>query len=88
VRILLIQMEALPNLGAKYAAEFHAVYPTVAKEKGVTLMPFLLAGVAGDRALNQADGVHPNYRGERIVAANVWAGLEPVLTSLTQAQAP
>jgi acyl-CoA thioesterase-1 len=88
VRILVVQMEALPNLGAKYAAEFHAVYPTVAKEKGVTLMPFLLAGVAGDRALNQADGVHPNYRGERIVAANVWAGLEPVLTSLTQAQAP
>jgi acyl-CoA thioesterase-1 len=88
VRILVVQMEALPNLGAKYAAEFHAVYPTVAKEKGVTLMPFLLGGVAGDRALNQADGVHPNYRGERIVAANVWAGLEPVLTSLTQAQAP
>lgn len=87
-RVVLIQMEALPNLGAKYAADFHAVYPTVAKEKGVTLIPFLLAGVAGDRALNQADGIHPNYRGERIVAANVWAGLKPVLVSLAEPQAP
>jgi acyl-CoA thioesterase-1 len=87
-RVVLVQMEALPNLGAKYAADFHAVYPRIAKEKGVTLIPFLLAGVAGDRALNQADGVHPNYRGERIVAANVWAGLEPVLISLSQGAAP
>ena len=61
-------MEALPNLGPKYAADFHAVYPTVAREKGVTLLPFLLDGVAGRRELNQADGVHPNYVGERIVA--------------------
>jgi len=87
-RVLLVQMEALPNLGAKYAADFHAVYPKVAKEKGVMLVPFLLAGVAGDRTLNQADGVHPNYKGERIVAANVWAGLKPVLVSLAQGQAP
>ena len=42
------------------------------REKGVTLLPFLLDGVAGQRELNQADGIHPNYAGERIVAANVW----------------
>jgi acyl-CoA thioesterase I len=81
-RILLVQMEALPNLGAKYAADFHAVYPTVAKEKGVTLLPFLLAGVAGKRELNQGDGVHPNDHGEHIVARNVWSGLRPVLEEL------
>jgi acyl-CoA thioesterase-1 len=78
-RVVLVQMEALPNLGPKYAADFHAVYPTVAKEKDVTLLPFLLDGVAGKRDLNQADGVHPNDTGERIVAENVWRGLEPVL---------
>lgn len=78
-RVVLVQMEALPNLGPTYAADFHAVYPAVAKEKGVTLLPFLLNGVAGKRELNQADGVHPNDTGERIVAANVWRGLEPVL---------
>jgi acyl-CoA thioesterase-1 len=77
--IVLIQMEALPNLGQKYTADFHAVYPTVAREKGVTLLPFLLDGVAGKRGLNQGDGVHPNNTGERIVAANVWRGLEPIL---------
>ena len=87
-RVLLVQMEALPNLGAKYAADFHTVYPRVAKEKGVALMPFLLAGVAGHRELNQGDGIHPNFVGERMVAANLWSGLKPVLQSLAQAQAP
>lgn len=81
-RIVLVQMEALPNLGPKYAAEFHAVYPAVAKEKGVPLLPFLLTDVAGRRDLNQADGVHPNYKGERIVAANVWKDLRPILDSI------
>jgi len=81
-RILLVQMEALPNLGPKYASEFHAVFPAVAKEQGVPLMPFLLTDVAGHRDLNQADGVHPNYRGERIVAANVWKELRPILDSI------
>jgi acyl-CoA thioesterase I len=83
-RLLLVQMEALPNLGPTYTAEFHAVYPAVAKETGVTLLPFLLANVAGQRGLNQADGVHPNQIGERIVADNVWKGLEPILASMRQ----
>lgn len=77
--VLLIQMEALPNLGARYTSEFHAVYPAVAREKSVTLLPFLLDKVAGRRDLNQGDGIHPNYVGERIVAANVWRGLRPIL---------
>lgn len=81
-KVVLVQMEALPNLGPKYAADFHAAYGAVAKEKGVPLLPFLLNGVAGDRTLNQGDGVHPNNRGERIVADNVWAGLRPVLESV------
>jgi acyl-CoA thioesterase-1 len=45
-------------------------------------MPFLLEGVAGVTSLNQSDGIHPNERGEEIVAANVWAALEPVLRQL------
>ena len=86
-RIVLVQMEALPNLGATYAADFHAVYPAVAKEKGVTLLPFLLAGVAGKRDLNQGDGVHPNDRGEHIVAGTVWRGLRPVLEQVARGSA-
>lgn len=83
-RVLLVQMEALPNLGPKYASDFHAAYPAVARAKSVTLLPFLLDGVAGHRELNQSDGVHPNNRGEHMVADNVWRGLRPVLDSLVR----
>jgi len=83
--VVLVQMEALPNLGPKYASDFHSLYSAVAKEKGVRLLPFLLQDVAGKRELNQGDGIHPNYVGERIVASNVWKGLRPVLDSLDQA---
>ena len=43
------------------------------------LVPFLLDGVAGEPALNQADGIHPNADGARRVAETVWQALEPVL---------
>ena len=78
-RILVIQMEAPPNLGHTYAAAFHSLFADVARENGATLVPFLLDGVAGNRELNQADGIHPNQRGEHIVADNVWRSLAPVL---------
>jgi acyl-CoA thioesterase-1 len=78
-RVMLVQMEAPPNLGAAYTTAFHALYVDVARETGATLMPFLLQGVAGDRSLNQGDGIHPNQRGEHIVADNVWRSLEPTL---------
>lgn len=78
--ILLVQMEAPPNLGHEYTSAFHAMFPEVAREHGVTLLPFMLEGVAGEQRLNQADGIHPNNDGERIVAENVWRVLRPVLT--------
>ncbi len=77
--VLLMQMEAPPNMGKTYTAAFHALYPALAKKHGVPLVPFLLDGVAGDAKLNQADGIHPNETGSRKVAANVWKALEPVL---------
>ena len=77
--ILLVQMEALPNFGERYTSEFRSVFPEVARQSGVTLLPFLLDGVAGHRELNQADGIHPNMDGERIVAENVWRVLRPIL---------
>ena len=82
--VVVIQMEALPNLGAKYTSDFHNAYPSVAAEKRVALLPFLLAGVAGQRNLNQADGVHPNNAGESIVAETVWKSLRPILDSLAR----
>ena len=78
-KVLLVQMEAPPNLGPEYTTAFHSLFGEVAREDGATLVPFLLQGVAGDRSLNQSDGMHPNQRGEHIVAENVWRALEPEL---------
>jgi acyl-CoA thioesterase-1 len=86
-RVVLIQMEALPNFGPQYAADFHRVFPEVAKEKGVPLLPFLLTDVAGHRDKNQGDGIHPNNQGERTVADNVWRGLAPILDSVAKGRA-
>ena len=78
-RILLIGMEALPNMGSAYASDFRRVYPELARKNHVALLPFLLKGVAGVDTLNQQDMVHPNPRGAAIVAETVWRGLAPLL---------
>jgi acyl-CoA thioesterase-1 len=82
-RICLVAMEALPNMGPEYTAAFRAIYPEVARQAGAVLFPFLLQGVAGHAELNQADGVHPNVQGERMVAATMWRALAPVLRSVS-----
>ena len=84
--IFLAQMEAPPNLGADYTSRFRAMFPEVAKEESVHLVPFILDGVAGIPRLNQEDRIHPNLEGERIVAANVWKVLEPTLKRLTSTE--
>ena len=78
-RLVLMQMEAPPNLGPAYTTAFRAMFPALAREHGATLVPFLLDGVAGETRLNQPDGIHPNYEGERIVTENVWRTLAPLL---------
>jgi acyl-CoA thioesterase I len=78
-RILLAQMEAPPNLGARYTRDFHDLFLTVARDEGVTLIPFILEGVAGVSTLNQSDGIHPNEEGARQAARNMWKTLLPVL---------
>jgi len=78
-RVLIAQMEAPPNLGSRYTSEFRAMFPSIAERSGATLIPFILEGVAGHADLNQSDGIHPNETGERIVAANIWKSLRPVL---------
>ena len=82
--VVLVQMEAPTNLGSRYTAAFHEMYPALAREHGVTLLPFLLDSVAGIPSLNQADGVHPNDRGERMVTETVWRGLQPVLWAMSR----
>jgi acyl-CoA thioesterase I len=83
--IILAGMLAMPNLGETYGREFEAIYPRLAERNGLLLVPFLLEGVAGERALNQGDGVHPTAEGQRIVAETIWGTLEPVLAALPAA---
>ena len=83
VRILLVGMEAPPNLGPRYTSEFRKVFPEVAERNGATLLPFLLVGVAGVDSLNQGDGIHPNVAGSRRLAETVWRALAPMLGTLS-----
>jgi acyl-CoA thioesterase I len=78
-RIVLVGMRVPPNYGRAYSQQFESVYPQLAKANGAVLVPFLLEGVGGVRALNQADGVHPTAEGQRKMAETVWRVLEPVL---------
>ncbi len=78
-RVLLVGMRLPPNYGETYATEFAETFRAVARGTSVAFLPFLLAGVAGDPSLNQADGIHPNAAGHRIVAEHVWPSLQPLL---------
>ena len=80
--IVLVQMEAPPNFGVAYTRSFRSIYGEVARQENLTLIPFLLEGVAGVPRYNQPDGIHPNVVGERIVAENVWKGIEPVIRGI------
>lgn len=77
--VVLAQMESPPNLGERYTTAFRAMFPAVAKEEGIAVIPFLLDRVAGVSAMNQGDGIHPNEAGSRIVAENVFRALLPLL---------
>lgn len=80
-RVLLCGMLIPTSYGPQYQEGFGRLFPRLAKEERLPLVPFLLEGVAGKAALNLEDGIHPNRDGQRIVAANVLPGLEAILAS-------
>jgi acyl-CoA thioesterase I len=79
VRVLLLGMRMPPNYGPDYIARFEAMYPRIAGELGVPLVPFLLEDVGGVSSLNQADGIHPTAEGQEILAKNVLSQLAKML---------
>ena len=79
VKVILAGMQMPPSMGQRFTAEFQQVFTRLAEDKEVELIPFLLEGVAGERALNQGDGIHPTVEGQKILANNVWEVLEPIL---------
>lgn len=80
IRVLLCGMLAPPTLGAQYQRDYVTAFPDLAAEYKVPFLPFLLENVALDRNLNQADGIHPNAEGEKIMTDNVYKALKPLLT--------
>ena len=71
VKVLLTGMHAQRNLGADYVREFDPIYPRLAKEFNVLFYPFFLDGVALNPKLNQADGMHPNPAGVKVIVARM-----------------
>ena len=79
ITVVLTGMEAPPNYGPLYTAEFRKVFRDLADEHDVVFVPFYLDGVAGIASLNNPDGIHPNAEGARLIAGTIWRALEPVL---------
>ena len=80
IRVLLCGMLAPPNVGAQYQRDYQMVFPDLASEYKVDFLPFLLDTVALNKDLNQADGIHPNAEGEKIMTENIYKALKPMLT--------
>jgi acyl-CoA thioesterase-1 len=84
IPVLLLGMQAPRNLGPEYAKTFDAIYPGLAKKYGVLFYPFILDGVALNPKLNQADGIHPNPKGVKIIVSHI---LPDVLKLVAEARA-
>jgi acyl-CoA thioesterase-1 len=83
VVVVLAGMEAPPNYGSEYAAAYRQAYRDLALQYRVPFVPFLLDKVAGQPALNQQDGIHPNPQGAAVVADTVWNVLKPLLDQIS-----
>lgn len=88
MKLIVAGMRMPENMGTNYVEQFRATFPKLAEANHGVLIPFLLEGVAGDPKLNQADLIHPNAAGHRIVAANVWSYLKPILHELLDRVSP
>ncbi len=85
-QIILTGMQLPPNMGPDYTAEFRQLFPELAEQYDLELVPFLLDGVGGIPELNQADGIHPTEEGHKILAKNVWEVLGPVVSAQRESQ--
>ncbi|WP_309397013.1 arylesterase [Cerasicoccus maritimus] len=80
-QVVVARMFMPPNLGEAYREEFANAYVSLAEANDAILIPYLLDGVAGDPKLNLPDGMHPNAKGQQIIADNLWPIIKPLLTT-------
>jgi acyl-CoA thioesterase-1 len=78
-RVLLVGLRIPPNYGPRYTQQFASIFPELANQYHLPLVPFLLEKVALDPTRMQADGLHPNAEGEPPVLDTLWPYLEPLL---------
>jgi acyl-CoA thioesterase-1 len=79
IATLLAGMKAPRNMGEQYVAEFDGLYPELAEKHGVVFYPFFLKGVAQKPDLNQADGIHPNAKGVRVIVDGILPKVERLI---------
>lgn len=78
--VVLAGMKLPPNYGEEYTTRFEAIYPALARDYHLPLIPFFLEGVGGASSLNQADGIHPTKEGYEIIVEEVLKVLKPVMS--------
>jgi acyl-CoA thioesterase-1 len=78
-RLIMAGMQMPPSMGQKYTSDFKELFPALAEKNRMAIIPFLLKDVGGIPALIQQDGLHPNVKGHKILAKNVWEILQPEL---------
>lgn len=86
IAVLLAGMLAPRNLGEDYARAFDPIYPELAAAHGLILYPFIAEGVVGDRALNQADGIHPTAAGVDVIVAHMLPKAEELIARVKSGQ--
>jgi acyl-CoA thioesterase-1 len=80
IKVLLCGMLAPPTMGSDYQRDYTNAFPDLADEYGVEFLPFLLDRIALQKELNQADGIHPNAAGTKLMTENIYTELKPMLT--------
>jgi len=72
-------MLAPPTMGSDYQRDYSNAFPDLADEHDIAYLPFLLEGVALKKELNQAAGIHPNLQGTKVMTANIYKELKPLI---------
>ena len=76
-KVLLFGIQIPPNYGQDYTKKFKDLYPKLAAQEGIELVPFFMAGVVSNPSLFQADNIHPNEKAQIILYKNVWGAMAP-----------
>ncbi len=86
-KVLLTGMKVPPNYGEEYTVEFEKIYIRLAEKHKLSLVPFLLEGVAGRREYTQPDGIHPLGSGYSIVVQTIWKYLKTLMDAGSKTKA-